>query len=117
MADSLHVSDETGPYDVALMMGRYPFDWELWDYVPAGAGWSKQKLGSGSGATRLRLPQAAHKDLAGHRLVWSVVLDDLDDQPHTTEFSVQLWGPSQKPSVKVTSTCLSFGFSESFSPI
>jgi hypothetical protein len=103
LAQTIHVPDDTGPYDVSLSVGRFPFDWDLYDYVKSGAGWSKQKLASGSNLTLVRLLPAARADLAGHTLVWSLTLIDLDDQARTTDATVTLIGPSKKPTTMTVS--------------
>ena len=93
MADKIKVPEDAGPYEATLSLGRFPFDWELWDYAPSGAGWSKLKVGAGSNFCKLRLPEAARAELAGHVLVWSVMLVDLDTDVHATELTVGLVGP------------------------
>jgi hypothetical protein len=103
LAQTIRVPDDAGPYDVSLSVGRYPFDWDLYDYSKSGAGWNKQKLASGSNLTVVRLPQAARADLAGHTLVWSLTLINLDDQPRTTDATVTLVGPGKKPSTMTVS--------------
>jgi hypothetical protein len=99
-ADKIKVPDDAGPYDVSLSLGRFPFDWELYDYAKnAGGAWAKVRLGGGSNFAKVRLPQGARADLAGHSLVWSVTVVNLDEQVHATELTVSLVGPGGKPSV------------------
>ena len=103
MAQTIKVPDDAGPYEVSLSMGRFPFDWDLFDYQLGPAGWSKQKLASGSSFMKVRLPQATRADLGGHTLVWSITLINLEEKARTTEITVALAGPSAKPNLLTVS--------------
>ena len=98
MPDKLSLPDESGPYDATLSIGRFPFDWELWDYAPAAGGWAKTRLASGSNAARVRLPNAGKADLVGHALMWAVTLVNLDERARTTEIAVALIKDGKPPS-------------------
>src|SRR5439155_1028749 len=76
---------DIAPFDATLSIGRFPFDWDLWDYARSGAGWNKARLASGSSSGRVRLPQQTRAELQGHRLVWSVTLLNLDSETHSTD--------------------------------
>ena len=103
MAQTIKVPDDAGPYDVGLSIGRFPFDWELYDYTRTEAGWSRKRLAAGSNLLLVRLPAQSRAELAGHSLVWSVTLLDLDEETRTTELTVSLLGPGKKPSVVTAS--------------
>jgi hypothetical protein len=90
LPDKLRIPDEVGPYDATLSIGRFPFDWELWDYAPVAGAWVKARLATGSNAARVRLPHAGKGDLVGHALMWAVTLVNLDERARTTEISVAL---------------------------
>ena len=82
----------SGPYEIQLTIGRFPFDWQLFDYAPSGGSWSCRALGSGSNVAWLKLPDdySTAADLQKHRLVWSVQIINLDTRIQSTDLEIIL---------------------------
>ena len=62
--------------------GGFPFSWDLYDYAPAGNGWSRNYLGKGDGTGWFKLPEG---DYDQHMLTWSVAVIDHDAQSMQVE--------------------------------